>query len=117
MSTETMTANEFGTSAGDLNANTMPSMDNEQTDGSSTNGLNHTNGNNFSEQQIESTKNAYDDTEQQSYNKSDLEPESLRKVFIGGLSYKTDDQGFREFFSKYGDIVVRNNHAFMCRLV
>lgn len=34
-----------------------------------------------------------------------LEPEQFRKVFIGGLSYKTDDEKFKEYFSKYGELV------------
>ncbi|CAF3336471.1 unnamed protein product [Rotaria socialis] len=65
---------------------------------------------NSTDAQGESTENAYEDNnnnnnnEQTSLNKSDLEPEALRKVFIGGLSYKTDDQTFRDYFSKYGDI-------------
>ena len=58
------------------------------------------------EEQTELIKSTYDDSQQPSFNKNDLEPESLRKVFIGGLSYKTDDQAFRDYFSKFGDIVV-----------
>ncbi|RNA41582.1 heterogeneous nuclear ribonucleo at isoform E [Brachionus plicatilis] len=34
-----------------------------------------------------------------------LEPEQFRKVFIGGLSYKTDDEKFKAYFSKYGELV------------
>lgn len=37
--------------------------------------------------------------------KSNLEPEQFRKVFIGGLSYKTDDDALKAYFSKYGDLV------------
>jgi RNA recognition motif-containing protein len=92
----------------EINPTTTTLIDNEQVEASTTNGLGHSNGTNQIEQQqqVESTKNLYDDNEQQTYNKNDLEPESLRKVFIGGLSYKTDDQVFKDFFSKYGDIVV-----------
>jgi RNA recognition motif-containing protein len=92
----------------EINSTTTTLIDNEQVEASTTNGLAHSNGTNQIEQQqqVESTKNLYDDNEQQTYNKNDLEPESLRKVFIGGLSYKTDDQVFKDFFSKYGDIVV-----------
>jgi RNA recognition motif-containing protein len=89
---------------------------NEQIEPSTTNGLLYSNGTNNNntgissetslEGQVESTKNIYDDNGQSAYNKSDLEPEALRKVFIGGLSYKTDDQTFRDYFSKYGDIEV-----------
>lgn len=56
---------------------------------------------------LEPIKQNYDDRDQQIYNKNDLEAEVLRKVFIGGLSYKTDDQNFKDYFSNYGDIVVR----------
>jgi RNA recognition motif-containing protein len=83
---------------------------NELTEASTTNGLGYSNGNNQIEQQqtndVESVKNSYDDNEQQMYHKNDLEPEALRKVFIGGLSYKTEDQNFKDYFSNYGDIVV-----------
>ena len=75
----------------EINPTTTTTINNEQSEASTTNGLLHSNGANQMEQQeqVESTKNTYDDNEQQVYNKNDLEPESLRKVFIGGLSYKT----------------------------
>lgn len=88
----------------------------EQAEPSTTNGLLHSNGTNNNntetseasiEGQVESTKNTYDDNGQPTFNKSDLEPEALRKVFIGGLSYKTDDQAFRDYFSRFGEIDVR----------
>jgi RNA recognition motif-containing protein len=89
------------------NDETTTTIKNDQTEASTTNGLLHSNGTNQTEQQpVESTKNTYDDNGQEIYNKNDLEPEFLRKVFIGGLSYKTDDQVFKDYFSKYGDIVV-----------
>lgn len=34
-----------------------------------------------------------------------MEPEQFRKVFIGGLSYKTDEDTFKNYFSKFGDLV------------
>ncbi|CAF1058295.1 unnamed protein product [Adineta steineri] len=87
---------------------------NDQTEASTSNGLLHSNGTNINsvtssepltEGQVESTKNnTYNDNGQSTSNKNDLEPEALRKVFIGGLSYKTDDQTFRDYFSKYGEI-------------
>jgi RNA recognition motif-containing protein len=110
MSAETLTASDTV-----VNDEINPTTTNtEQAEASTTNGLLHSNGTNnntgtfetSTEGQVESTKNAYDDNGQGSFNKSDLEPESLRKVFIGGLSYKTDDQTFRDYFSKYGDIDV-----------
>lgn len=57
-------------------------------------------------EEVESLKPTYDDNDEQIYNKNELEPEVLRKVFIGGLSYKTDDQNFKDYFSNYGDVVV-----------
>lgn len=36
---------------------------------------------------------------------SNLEPESLRKVFIGGLNYNTTDDGLREYFEQWGKLV------------
>ena len=88
----------------------------QTTEGTTSNGL-HSNGNNltseFSHQQDEKeTFNQQTDYEENTpaatYHKNDLEPESFRKVFIGGLSYKTDEKAFRDYFSKFGDIVVRN---------
>lgn len=33
------------------------------------------------------------------------EPEAFRKMFIGGLDYRTTDESLKEFFEKWGDIV------------
>jgi RNA recognition motif-containing protein len=108
MSNEILTATNTVVNDEINSTTTTPIDNNEQVEASTTNGLLHSNGTNQIEQQqpVESTKNLYDENEQQTYNKNDLEPESLRKVFIGGLSYKTDDQVFKDYFSKYGDIVV-----------
>jgi heterogeneous nuclear ribonucleoprotein A1/A3 len=38
-------------------------------------------------------------------NRGIMEPEQFRKVFIGGLSYKTDDETLKTYFSKYGELV------------
>lgn len=38
-------------------------------------------------------------------NNASMEPEQFRKVFIGGLSYKTDDDALKAYFGKYGDLV------------
>jgi RNA recognition motif-containing protein len=111
MSAETLTATDTVVND-ELNPTTTNT---EQVEPSTTNGLLHANGTNNNvgtsdtsiEGQVESTKNTYDDNGQASFNKNELEPESLRKVFIGGLSYKTDDQTFRDYFSKYGEIDVR----------
>lgn len=120
MSAETLTAIDAA-----LNDDANPTNSNtEQAEPTTTNGLLHSNGTNNNddnninnnnaetseasiEGQVESTRNTYDDNAQTSYNKSDLEPEAMRKVFIGGLSYKTDDQAFRDYFSRFGDIDVR----------
>lgn len=32
------------------------------------------------------------------------EPEQFRKLFIGGLNYKTSDEGLRDFYSQWGDL-------------
>jgi len=42
---------------------------------------------------------------QQEQQTQPLEPEQFRKVFIGGLSFKTDDETFKAYFSKYGELV------------
>ena len=33
-----------------------------------------------------------------------MEPEVLRKMFIGGLSYKTTDDSLRSFYEQWGDL-------------
>lgn len=33
------------------------------------------------------------------------EPEHLRKLFIGGLDYRTNDQSLKSFYEQWGDIV------------
>ena len=38
-------------------------------------------------------------------NDGPMEPEQFRKVFIGGLSYKTDDDTLKTYFAKYGNLV------------
>jgi RNA recognition motif-containing protein len=100
-----MTANDASVHE-ENHAGTM--HDEQATDGlNSSNGTFHNDGIHPISEQNETTKDDYDNNQQDKYDKNDLEAESLRKVFIGGLSYKTDDQVFREYFSKYGDIVVR----------
>uniref|UniRef100_A0A5F8GJJ7 RRM domain-containing protein n=1 Tax=Monodelphis domestica TaxID=13616 RepID=A0A5F8GJJ7_MONDO len=37
---------------------------------------------------------------------STKEPEQLRKLFIGGLSFKTTDESLRNYFEQYGKIEV-----------
>ncbi|CAF0860216.1 unnamed protein product [Didymodactylos carnosus] len=53
----------------------------------------------------QSSSSIHQSSSETQINKNDLEPEALRKIFIGGLSYKTEDQQFRDHFSKYGDIL------------
>lgn len=85
---------------------------NVKSEGIASNGLNA----NGSTTNTESTDNSQkdqqetldkhqEDSKSPTLNKNDLEPEAFRKVFIGGLCYKTDDQVFRDYFSKYGKIL------------
>ena len=110
MSTETINPNEEAVVHEEQN-NGSSIQHKEENDGSNsaTNGNFHNDEMNSVEEQNESTKEDYQNNQQEKYDKNELEPESLRKVFIGGLSYKTDDQAFRDYFSKFGDIVVREN--------
>ena len=117
---ETLTATETVVNNESNPTTTTTTTSSEQIEASTTNGQLHSNGTNnnnsgisetLTEGQVESTKNTYDDNGQSGFNKSDLEPEALRKVFIGGLSYKTDDQTFRDYFSKYGTIDVSGNES------
>jgi RNA recognition motif-containing protein len=66
-------------------------VDNNGND--SQNGNNHTNNDD---------ENGDDENKRNSAN---MEPEQFRKVFIGGLSYKTDDDTLKTYFEKYGDLV------------
>jgi RNA recognition motif-containing protein len=59
----------------------------------------YSNGNGGGEQQ------AGADDDGQTKNGNIMEPEQFRKVFIGGLSYKTDDETLKTYFTKYGDLV------------
>jgi RNA recognition motif-containing protein len=43
--------------------------------------------------------------QQKQPSKTITEPEQFRKVFIGGLSYKTDDETLKNYFAKYGELV------------
>ena len=33
------------------------------------------------------------------------EPESARKLFLGGLNYSTTEEGLKQHFAKYGELV------------
>jgi len=35
----------------------------------------------------------------------ELQPEQMRKLFIGGLDYRTTDESLKEYFEQYGEIV------------
>lgn len=109
MSTEIINPNENAPLNEEQTNNGSHLQQNEENDSTNqnTNGNYHSDGLNSMAEQNESNKEEYSTNSQEKYDKNDLEPESLRKVFIGGLSYKTDDQAFRDYFSKYGDIVVR----------
>ena len=116
MSTDTLTATDpVVPDQADPTTPAAPLAQPEPTESANSNGV-HANGTENTsagfpepshEGQDEPNKHDYQDDNQSSLNKNELEPESLRKVFIGGLSYKTDDQAFRDYFSKFGDIVVR----------
>ncbi|CAF1368694.1 unnamed protein product [Rotaria sordida] len=106
MSADTLTTTDMVVKD-DLNS----SLTNNQQTESSVNGILHTDNKDINEtsveEQNESIENTYNENQQtpsSSPNKNDLEPEALRKVFIGGLSYKTEDQTFRDYFSKFGEI-------------
>ena len=43
--------------------------------------------------------------DEQKYNAGLEEPEQFRKLFIGGLSLNTTDEGLREFYQQFGNIV------------
>lgn len=66
--------------------------------------------NNEIEDNINTQSNDNDGNNQNDENKmnrinQNMEPEQFRKVFIGGLSYKTDDETLKNYFLKYGELV------------
>lgn len=78
------------------------------------NGQNGDDGNNGNVQEDQDQNGNYDnngnvnDGDENQNNNNDgnpTEPEQFRKVFIGGLSYKTDDDTLKNYFAKYGNLV------------
>lgn len=51
------------------------------------------------------SQNSQDSQSSQTQQQQQLEPEQFRKVFIGGLSFKTDDETFKSYFSKFGELL------------
>ena len=54
---------------------------------------------------VENETNCQDQSQNETENITQLEPEHFRKVFVGGLSYKTDDESFKAYFSKFGELL------------
>lgn len=82
--------------------------DNENTDmqQSDIQHLDHNNSQHDTNNQCDdSQENCDDEGKDGKRNSANLEPEQFRKVFIGGLSYKTDDDTLKEYFEKYGELV------------
>ena len=44
------------------------------------------------------------DDRRDSSREDSAEPEITRKLFIGGLNFKTTDEGLRSFYEQWGDI-------------
>lgn len=61
-------------------------------------------GQNDSQTDMAINENSQNSQDSQS-NQQSLEPEQFRKVFIGGLSFKTDDEAFKNYFSKFGELL------------
>jgi len=74
------------------NQNEQTADENSQNDSQNQNENNYSNGNNNNSSNNGNGNNA-------------MEPEQFRKVFIGGLSYKTDDETLKTYFAKYGELV------------
>ena len=71
---------------------------------------NNNNNNNINEMDDNNNSQLNDNDNQNDENKmnrnnQNMEPEQFRKVFIGGLSYKTDDETLKNYFLKYGELV------------
>lgn len=59
--------------------------------------------NNQNSPSIEDTKERRDN--ELSYIKQSDEPEQMRKLFIGGLDWKTSEETLRQHFGKFGDVI------------
>ncbi|RNA26454.1 heterogeneous nuclear ribonucleo A1 isoform X1, partial [Brachionus plicatilis] len=57
-----------------------------------------------SQSEVVESENNCDQSQNESQS-AQLEPEHFRKVFVGGLSYKTDDESFKNYFSKFGELL------------
>ena len=75
--------------------NSVDNNDNNYNDSNANNTT--TNNNNYDDDANNDTNSQSDD--------NITEPEQFRKVFIGGLSYKTDDDTLKNYFAKYGKLV------------
>lgn len=69
-------------------------------DNSQNNGQENHNDNECNEENGNNSQN-----NSQRSNNGNMEPEQFRKVFIGGLSYKTDDDTLKSYFEKFGELV------------
>jgi hypothetical protein len=45
------------------------------------------------------------DNEALKSNNDELEPEQKRKLFIGSLSYRIDENAFREYWTQFGTVM------------
>lgn len=77
-------------------------QDDQENNFSNNNMNNEMEDNNNSQLNDENNQN---DENKMNRNNQNMEPEQFRKVFIGGLSYKTDDETLKNYFLKYGELV------------
>merc|ERR1712127_477209 len=66
---------------------------------------NSNNNNNNSQNDENNDENGNNNSQNSQRNNASMEPEQFRKVFIGGLSYKTDDDTLKAYFEKFGELV------------
>ena len=104
------------------NNNSNGANENENNDGNNNENYNMNDENNFNENNNSQDENNDINNQNGDYqnnsqideanpnnsngnNSQPMEPEQFRKVFIGGLSYKTDDETLKNYFTKYGELV------------
>lgn len=91
----------------------VPFYDNSNVDVNNFNNDNNGNVNDSQQSNGQQQENHNDDggdengnnSQNSQRNNASMEPEQFRKVFIGGLSYKTDDDTLKAYFEKFGELV------------
>ena len=92
--------NNFQNENGNVNDNSQNNGNGQENHHNNSN-----NNNNNSQNDENNDENGNNNSQNSQRNNASMEPEQFRKVFIGGLSYKTDDDTLKAYFEKFGELV------------